>query len=232
MSFFGQDTNSEMMPEYGEQAKKRMALSEKLNISEVDKKILKDSADEISKNFAGTLKVGDQAPDFELTNAEGKIVKLSEFTQKTNVVLCFYRGNWCPYCNIEISALVQSIPLLKKLNAKLILISPQISEKTKEIKEKYQGQYEMLSDLDYKVCKNYKVYYELPDALQKVYKESFKLDIESFNGKGRTALPMAATFIINKENKITSVFCDPDYRKRMEPSEILIELSKLPRPEK
>ena len=227
------DNPLELIPEYLELAQKRMEVSKSKELPEKELAIMKAAADKIAIDLPSPgLKVGDQAPDFELKDSDGQMIKLSDKLLNGPVVLCFFRGSWCPYCNIEILVLAQSLPLFKKLNAKLITVSPQTVEKSKQLKEKFPGSFNILADLDYTVSKQYNVYCETPVELLALYKDRFKLDFEEYNGKGRTALPIAGTFVISKEGKIVATFCDSDYRKRMEPTDILIALSKLPRPAK
>lgn len=230
---FAQDAALEVIPEYGELAKKRMEESAKKEMPEKDKAIMNDAAEKIAKDLPSPgLKVGDQAPDFEFTNTDGKTIKLSERLADGPVVLSFFRGSWCPYCNMEMSVLQRSLPLFKKLNAKLIAVSPQTIDKSKDLKIKFPGGFDIASDVDYSIAKSYKVYHEMPTELTKLYKEKFLLDLEAYNGVGRTALPVPGTFVISKEGKIVAAFCDTDYKKRMEPTDILIALSKLPKKEK
>lgn len=229
-TLLAQDNALEVIPEYEELAKKRAEANKDKVMAEADVVIMKDGADKIAKELPSPgLKVGDDAPDFELKDSSGKMVKLSDRLAKGPVVLSFFRGSWCPYCNMEMTVLTQSLPLFKKLKANLITISPQSVEKSKDLKEKFPGAFDILADLDYAVAKSYQVFHEMPTELTRLYKDKFKLDLEEYNGKGRTALPVAGTFVISKEGKIVAVFCDTDYKKRMEPQAILLALSKLPK---
>jgi len=97
------------------------------------------------------LKVGMSAPDFQLSNAFGEKVKLSKRLVDWPVVLAFYRGAWCPFCNIELNALQSSLPYFKKYNATLIAVTPQKPDKSKEQLEKAEYTFEVLSDLDDRV---------------------------------------------------------------------------------
>lgn len=232
--FFGvllaEDNPLEVIPDYSELAKKRAEANKDKVMPEKDLAIMKEAAEKIGKELpVPGLKVGDVAPDFEIKDSDGRLVKLSDRLVNGPVVLCFIRGSWCPYCNMEMAVLTQSLPLFGKLRARLITVSPQIVEKSKELKEKFAGNYDILADLDYAVAKSYKVYHEMPAELTALYKDKFKLDLEEYNGKGRTALPVAGTFVISKEGKIVAMFSDADYKKRMEPHEILLALSKLPK---
>ena len=167
------------------------------------------------------LKVGEKAPNFALKNPHGKTVKLDEILKKGPVILVFYRGAWCPYCNLELHALNEKLPLFKKYGASLIAITPQTPDKSLEQLNKDGYPFEILSDLDNKVMKDYKLFWEVSPELDAAYKHSFGLDVAAFNGKGRRGLPVPGTFVIDKAGIVRSAFADTNYKKRMEPAEIL-----------
>lgn len=143
------------------------------------------------------IKVGEKVPDFILKNAFGNEVSSSFKLTKGPVVLVFYRGAWCPFCNMHLHALQKSLAQFKRYGAQLVTITPQTPNISAEQIKKDGYPFEVLSDLDSKVMKDYKLYYELPDELLKVYK-SHGLDIEAFNGKGRKLLPVPGCFVIDK----------------------------------
>ncbi len=173
------------------------------------------------------LKVGDKAPDFTLKNAFGKNVSLSSLTKKGPVILVFYRGAWCTICNIQLHALNSSLPTFKKYGAQLLAITPQKPDRSKEQIKKDGYPFEVLSDLDYSVLKNYNLYFEVPQYLTKLYKEKFNIDVAQYNGKGRYGLPVPATYIIDNKGIIRAAYARTDYTKRMEPKAILAALKKL-----
>lgn len=195
--------------------------------SKSDMATMKKSAENLAKSMPSPgLKVGDKAPDFTLKNAFGQDVKLSTVLKSGPVILSFYRGAWCPYCNLQLHTLHKSMPLFKKYGAQLILVTPQTPDKSKGQIEKDKYIFEVLSDLDSKVMKQYKLFYKLDSELVKVYK-NLGLDVESFNGKGRNVLPIAGTFVMDRKAIIRAVHADVDYKKRMEPQEIIDALKKL-----
>lgn len=195
--------------------------------SKSDKAIMKKSGEDLAKNMPSPgLKLGDKAPDFSLKNAFGKKVKLSSELKNGPVILSFYRGSWCPFCNLQLHALHKSMPQFKKYGAQLILVTPQTPDKSKGQIEKDQYTFEVLSDLESKVMKQYKLFYKLDAELVRVYKKN-GLDIESFNGKGRNVLPVPGTYVIDKNSIIRAVHADVDYKKRMEPQAIIDALKKL-----
>jgi peroxiredoxin len=173
------------------------------------------------------LKVGDKAPDFKLKNAFGKNVSLSSMTKEGPVILVFYRGGWCSICNIQLHSLNASLPTFKKYGAQLLAVTPQKPDRSKEQIKKDGYPFEVVSDLDYSVLKDYKLYFEMSKHIKKLYIDKFGLDLANFNGKGRYGLPVPATYIIDKKGIIRAAYARTDYTKRMEPKAILAALKKL-----
>ncbi len=187
----------------------------------------KDKKDLAAKMPNPGLKVGDKAPDFKLKNAFGQYISLSSLTQKGPVILVFYRGAWCAICNIQLHSLNASLPTFKKYGAQLLAVTPQKPDRSQEQIKKDGYPFEVVSDLDYSVSKNYNLYFEVPKYLTKLYKEKFSLDIAKYNGEGRYGLPVPATYIIDKKGIIRAAYARTDYTKRMEPEAILAALKKL-----
>jgi peroxiredoxin len=173
------------------------------------------------------LKVGDRAPDFELTNAVGKKVKLSELTARGPVVLTWYRGGWCPYCNIALRGFHKSLPEIRSAGATLVALSPESPDNTLSTAEKNHLDFEVLSDRGNKVAHAYGVAYKIP----KVIAEQFKgrLDLAKHNGDDSAELPLGATYVVDRGGVIRYAFIDADYRKRAEPSTVLAVLRGLDR---
>ncbi len=218
------------LPNIDEAVQAYMAQQQKSGqkkFSEQDMAVMKKAAQDLARNMpAPGLKVGDRAPLFTLPNAFGKKISLQDALKKGPVILVFYRGAWCPFCNIQLHALHQSMPAFKQYGARLITVTPQKPDKSKEQLTKSKYPFDVLSDLDSKVMQDYKLYYELPADLIAVYKK-LGLDIEAFNGKGRNVLPVPGTYVIDKAGIIRAAYADTDYKKRMEPQAIVDALSKL-----
>ena len=171
------------------------------------------------------LKVGDRAPDFTLPDAFGSKVTLSEELKKGPVVLVFYRGSWCPVCDIHLKNLKNVQPTLEsKYNASLILVTPQLTEKSKEQIEKNDFSFKICSDLEDVVVKDYNLYFEVTDELDTVYKK-LGLDVKASNGSDRLGLPVPAPFIIDSNVVVKASQADTDYFNRMKPDEIISGLS-------
>ena len=173
------------------------------------------------------LDVGTRAPDFALPSAFGETVRLSDRLTQGPVVLTFYRGAWCPYCNLQLRALKESQPHFQRYGAQLIAITPQIPDRSLEQYKKDAYPFQILSDLDDSVMKTYNLYFEVPEALRSVYIQDFNLDIAAYNGKGRYGLPVPGTFVIDRQGIIRAMFADTDYTKRMEPAVIIEALAGL-----
>ena len=219
----------ESIPSYQESLNQFVEKSKatKSPFSEADMAIMENA----NKSLASTMpspgiKVGEKAPDFILNNALGEEVSLKDELKKGPVVLVFYRGAWCPFCNMHLHALQQSLPQFKKYGAQLITVTPQTPDKSAAQIKKDGYPFEVLSDLDSKVMQDYKLYFELPDDLIAVYKKH-QLDIEAFNGPGRNVLPVPGSFVIDRKGFVRAMQAETDYKARMEPATIIDALKKI-----
>ena len=177
-------------------------------------------------NYAQTsLKPGDKAPDFELKNATYKGVKLSTLLKSGPVVITWYRGGWCPYCNIQLRFLQNFLPQFKEAGATLVALSPELPDKSLNTTEKNNLEFEVLTDYDNAVAKEFGIAFTLNDELVDIYNGFHKL--ETFNGVNTNELPIPATYVIGTDGLIKYAFIDPDYRKRAEPAAILDVLKTL-----
>lgn len=171
------------------------------------------------------LNVGDEAYKFDLPGASGSNVKLEELLKEGPVVVMWYRGGWCPYCNVQLRTMQEYLPQIKELGANLVAISPEIPDSSLSTKQKDELSYYVLSDIGNEVARKYGIVYTLPEVVQKQFEG--RLDVNSYNGDTKKELPLAVTYIIDKNGKITYAFLDTDYKKRAEPEEILKALKKL-----
>lgn len=170
---------------------------------------------------ARSLKQGDKAEGFTLPNATNASVSLDTLLEKNDfVVVDFYRGVWCPYCNLELKALENINGELGELNASLVAISPQSPDSSLSTKEKNELSFEVLSDSQNRVAKQYGLVFSLAEELRPIY-ASFGIDIVGLNDDESYELPMPATYVINKNKEIIFSFMDEDYTKRSAPEEIL-----------
>jgi peroxiredoxin len=168
------------------------------------------------------LKVGDHAPDFKLANAAGKTVKLYELTARGPVIITWYRGGWCPYCNIALRGFHKALPEIRAAGATLVALSPETPDNTLSTAEKNDLDFEVISDPGNRVAHAYGVAYKIP----KIIAEQFKgrLDLAKHNGDDSGELPLGATYVVDHEGVIRYAFVDADYRARAEPSAVLAVL--------
>jgi peroxiredoxin len=175
---------------------------------------------------AKALNVGEACPDFELNNAHGKNVSLGEQLKNGPRVISFYRGAWCPYCNLEIRALKEALPAFRQHGADLIAISPQIPDKSLSQTEELKLEFEVLSDTDNQLARQFGLVFTLPESIREIY-DAFEIDVADHNGNDKFELPIPATYIVDKDKVIRYAFVDADYTQRLEPLTIIEELQKL-----
>jgi peroxiredoxin len=173
------------------------------------------------------LKAGDRAPDFSLNDATGRTVALAAVLEKGPIVLSFYRGGWCPDCKLERRALQKALPDIQRLGATLVAVSPQTPDESLSTAEKNSLAFAVLSDEGSNVAKSFGIAFELPGELHPIYSR-FGHALPDMNGDG-WVLPIPATYVIERSGMIALAFVDVDYRRRLEPADILTSLQKLAR---
>jgi peroxiredoxin len=167
------------------------------------------------------LKVGDRAPVIVLRNAKGEIVDVSALRKQGPVIVTFYRGGWCPYCNLELKAFQEILPEIKAAGASLVAISPEKPNDTLSTGEKNALTFEVLSEMGQKVGRAFGLVYQFTDELRSAY-HGFGRDIPAYNGApGEWALPVSATNIVDRDGTIIYAYTDVDYRDRANPRDIL-----------
>lgn len=169
------------------------------------------------------LFLSSKAPDFKAKDQNENEIRLKDLLKKGKVVLVFYRGYWCPYCNKELSRFQDSLALIKEKGATLVAISPEKPENIKLTVEKTKADFSILYDEGLKIMKAYDVEFEVPENTITRYRNS-GLDLEKINGSNGKFLPVPAVYIIDKESNITYRFFEPDYKKRPLVKDILSNL--------
>ena len=170
------------------------------------------------------LFINSKAPEFKINDQNGKEVSLKDLRKKGPVVLVFYRGNWCPYCNKELKNLQDSLSLLTDKKAQVVAISPEAAEGVSETVKKTGASFPVLYDKEAKVAKSYQVAYEVDEKTTTRYK-SFGTDLLKINQqKGSPILPVPAVYIINRDGSITYRYFNEDYRKRPSVAELAAQI--------
>ena len=172
------------------------------------------------------VRQGDAAPGFALPNVRGGTVTLSSLLAKGPVVLTFYRGGWCPYCNLQLRAYQRVLPAIRALGATLVAISPEAPDQTLTTAEKNQLEFEVLSDLKGDAGRAFGLFFDLADELKALYTAG-GIDLSKKHVDGKWRLPVPATYVIASDGRIALAFVDPEYRNRLEPSEIIAALEAL-----
>jgi peroxiredoxin len=172
------------------------------------------------------LKEGDKIPAFSLPNANNKTVSSDKILSKGPVVINFYRGGWCPYCNLELRAFQEVFPEILKLGVQLVAISPNLPDKLLLSIEKHSLTYEVLSDIGNKISRQFGLVFTLDAQLIPLYKQS-GIDIPAFNGDESYELPIPATYVVDSDGTIKLAFVDADYTKRLNPDEVIKTLQNL-----
>jgi peroxiredoxin len=172
------------------------------------------------------LKIGDRAPAIVLPNATGKTVDVGTLLKRGPVIVTFYRGGWCPYCNLELRAFQNIFPEIEAAGAGLVAISPEKPDDTLSTAQKNVLSFEVLSDVRQKVGRAFGLVYTFSDELKRAYQE-FGLNIPATNGAEEWALPISATYVIGQDGTIIYAYTDPDYRDRADPEDVLMFLKRV-----
>ena len=173
-----------------------------------------------------SIKPGMPFPDFDLPNASNVSRSLKTFLHDGPLVISFYRGAWCPYCNLEINELQKRLPDITAAGGQLVAISPQTPDKSVDQVTTSKLTFDVLSDVGNTLAKQCGLVFTLPESLRPIY-SAWEIDIPDHNGNDSFELPIPATYIIDTYGKIRYVFADMDYTKRLEPDIIIEQLKML-----
>lgn len=205
----------------------RQVLSS-LAIPEAANRTIADAMVQIEENrVAPGLDVGEQAPRFVLPNPDGQPVSLDERLAQGPVVLTFFRGDWCPICNLQLRALQRALPDIEKAGASLIAVSPQALSHALTLREKAELTFDVLSDVDQKVIRDYRLQFTIPPEVQDMYLGVFALDLGEQNADGSWNLPVPGTFILDRQGVVRKRHVTADFTRRMEPEDVLAALEPL-----
>tara|TARA_B110000091_G_scaffold152148_1_gene161976 strand:+ start:158 stop:808 length:651 start_codon:yes stop_codon:yes gene_type:complete len=169
------------------------------------------------------LQIGQKVENFSLANHNGENIELADLLKKGPVIISFYRGGWCPYCNLELKALNDYLPQFKTQNAQLIAISPQLPDETLSTAQKNDLEFDVLCDVSNKVAEQFGLLFTLDERIQALYTQ-FGIDFEHYYGDKSFKLPLPATYVINQKGVITYAFLSEDYTLRAEPIDVMTAL--------
>jgi peroxiredoxin len=180
----------------------------------------------LSGQVQRALHSGDRAPEFTLNDPDGKPVSSKDLLEKGPLVISFYRGVWCPYCNLELQALQVALPEIVVRGASLVAISPQTAPNSRKSQRQNNLAFPILSDAKSDVANSFGVRFNLPGYLVDIYKR-FKNDLPLINDDNSWVLPMPARYVIAQDGTIAYSEINPDYTQRPDPSELLPVLDRL-----
>jgi peroxiredoxin len=169
------------------------------------------------------LKAGDHAPAFELPDGDGLIWRAADLLQRGPLVLVFYRGRWCAYCNTQLQALQEVHSQIAAAGASLVAVSPQTQKHSYMTRDMHQLRFPVLCDQGNEVARKFGLVYRLSPEMQSLY-ESIYTKLPGYNGDQSWELPLAATYIVQPDGKIKYARADVDWRQRPEPSETITNL--------
>lgn len=174
----------------------------------------------------GLLQVGDLPPDFALHDAAGHLVQSQDLLRKGALVICFYRGDWCPYCNLELRAYQQLLPEIQAAGAQLVAISPNLPDHSLNTIARHGLQFPVLSDPGNKVARRFGLVFKLDARLLPLYRQ-LGLDIPAYNGDDSYELPLPATYVVDRDGIVRLAYADVDYAQRQEPRAVVELLQRL-----
>lgn len=210
------------IPSYKENLNELMQQLEQM-LPEEKLAVFNHDAAQLGQKFESPLKLkaGDRAPVFSLPNARGKSIQLQDLLRQGAVVLTFYRGVWCPYCNLQLKNFQQILPQITEAGAKLVAISPMTPDNSLQMMNSNELQFEVLSDVGNKVARQFTTVFTNPASSIQAMAE-LGYDFHGFYGDNSAELPVPATFVIAKDGTIRfAESAGGDYRERLEPGTIL-----------
>jgi peroxiredoxin len=174
----------------------------------------------------GALGAGTKAPAFELTDHNGKSVSSIELLTKGRLVICFFRGRWCPFCVGQLEAMNLLMPEIRAAGTSLIAISPQTVQQSFFMADQHKLHFSLLSDVGNEVARQFGLVYHVPDFQQAVYRRAF-INLPLANGDESWELPIPATYIVDRDGTIRDAYVNPDFRYRLDPARILQAIEKI-----
>ncbi len=169
------------------------------------------------------LNVGATMPSFTLKDAKGESVASSDLLKKGNLVVVFYRGAWCPFCNLYLKKLQDRSADIAAAGGNLVAISVENPDRSAGVVKKDELTFTVLSDPNLDVARKFGIVYQLADATNEQYK-SHGLDLAKYNETAKAELPLAVTYVVKKDGTISYAFIETDYKKRADPDEVIKNL--------
>ena len=199
------------------------------SFSQVGAEKLKRTTEDIANALENrrVIDIGDKIPVFELVNFDGVLLNICDELDKNHIVLSFYRGAWCPFCNLEIQMLQSRIDEIRGLGANIVAISPQSPDYSILFKARHHIQFPVLSDTGNEVARLFGLEYDMPPEACDILQHELGLDFTEYNADSSEILPVPATYVVARTGVVRHAFINPDYTQRLDPDVIIEELKKL-----
>lgn len=202
-------------------------------IDQLNKELLSQLSQEIFEVFGqsieelktknieeNSIQIGELMPEFSLINAYGKKISSTDILKKGKIILAFYRGSWCPYCNLELKFLQDNISKIKGKKSVLVAISPQSPDYSLTMVEKNNLEFEMLTDHNNDFAKKLGIVFQLQDFVLPYY-QNLGIDLSVFNKNNENTLPVPAVFVVDENGKVVYKFLDVNYMNRINVEELI-----------
>lgn len=178
---------------------------------------IEESITDLKATFdkSSTIQVGASLPAFKLPNALGNEVTSESLLAKGPVLITFYRGDWCPYCNLALRSLQLHLDEFHAKGVTMVAISPELPNTSLSTTEKNELKFEVLSDVGNKFARQLGIVWDQPKSLESVF-EAFQVDLKARNGDDSMAVPIPTTILVDTKGVVRNVHIDPDYRQRLE----------------
>lgn len=198
----------------------------RMAVSKLDKDIVNTMQNDVNKLkeekiLNNSIKLGENIPNVELLDVFNQKIELN--TNGKSLVIMFYRGGWCPYCNLELRAYQSYVSKFRDQGAELVAISPELADESLNTKQKHELDFKVLSDVDNKFAKSLGLVHKVSQGVQDIYNE-FDFNLASAQGNSGDELPFPATLVIDKNRKVTLIEANEDYKVRMDPKDVLKHL--------
>ncbi|KAJ5814882.1 hypothetical protein N7474_006659 [Penicillium riverlandense] len=165
---------------------------------------------------ARAIQPGSAFPNFQLSDATGNKVTLNELLAKGPILVSFYRGEWCPFCNLELRALQNHLDEFRKRGVTLVAVSPELPDQSLSTSEKLSLKFPVLSDVDNQLAKQLGLLFAQPESMRTVF-DKFGVDWNQRYGSDHLEVPVPATFLVDKKGIVRNFFVNPEYQYRLEP---------------
>ncbi|WP_293917743.1 MULTISPECIES: peroxiredoxin-like family protein [unclassified Sphingobacterium] len=175
------------------------------------------------KIASGIIRTGEKLPDFELPNVTNNTISSKQLLSNGKLIVVFFRGMWCPYCNLQIRELNNKLNLITDKNATLIAISPQSISHNNKMSVQNNLHFDVLTDKDNAYARKLGITFELQDFV-KPYYEELGIDLTAFNENNSYELPVPAIFVVDTDHTIICTFADTDYTNRTDADLLIAKL--------